>query len=202
MRINSWPRYVQVISTTVTPTASLSGINPVFGASAWAQSKEQIVQLILTYAYCIISIKLVWYWSNVTISLEEYLWYFQKSNISVHTRIHTQLLIYNCNSILWPLHSSQLNLTDVISEYLTKNNDSNAPETQTYVCRQVLDQPRPSPGLGHTLHSLLSQRRWSSTPGLRKPTNTVIVTAFYNILCLVLFGVKPEQGITLAHIHS
>lgn len=34
MRINSCPLYVQVIRTTVTPTASLSGIRPVFGASA------------------------------------------------------------------------------------------------------------------------------------------------------------------------
>lgn len=42
----------------------------------------------------------------------------------------------------------------------------NAPETQTYVSQQVLGQPRRSRGLGHTLHSLLSQHRLSSIPGL------------------------------------
>ncbi len=37
--------------------------------------------------------------------------------------------------------------------------EPNTPETQTYVSQQVPDRPRPSRGLGHTLHSLLSQRR-------------------------------------------
>lgn len=60
---------------------------------------------------------------------------------------------------VWIKYTTGNYLTNTIRPQRQCLPKANTPETQTYASQQVLGQPRPSPGSGHTLHSQLSPRR-------------------------------------------